>query len=150
VQLSYDARLRGRQLLPELLGAVALGSVVAAEMRAGGWPLGLSLVAWAMLAVKAVCAVLYVRTRLRYDRGQAPGRATPVASHVGALLLALTLAGAGYAPWQTVAAFALLLARATYGLSSLHRRVRPQVVGIQEVVFGVSFVLLVALGYTFF
>ena len=35
-QLAYDARLQGRQLLPELLGAVALGSVVAAEMRAGG------------------------------------------------------------------------------------------------------------------
>ena len=147
-QLAYDARLQGRQLVPELLGAVALGSVVAGEMRAAGLPLGSSLAAWAVLVAKAVGAVLYVRGRLRCDRGLAPNRAAVVASHVGALLLALTLARAGYAPWLAVPAFVLLLARAAYGLSSVHRRVRPQVVGIQEMAYGFSFVLLVAIGYT--
>lgn len=147
-QLAYDARLQGRQLVPELLGAVALGSVVAGEMRAAGLPLGSSLAAWAVLVAKAVGAVLYVRGRLRCDRGLAPNRAAVVTSHVGALLLALTLARAGYTPWLAVPAFVLLLARAAYGLSSVHRRVRPQVVGIQEMAYGFSFVLLVAIGYT--
>jgi hypothetical protein len=146
-QLAYDSRLQGRQLLPELLGAVALSSVVAAEMRAEGFAVGPSLAAWAVLAARAQSAVLYVRARLRYDRGLAPGRAAALASHVGALLLAYTLARAGYTPWLVVPAFALLLARAIYGLSRLRARVRPQVVGIQEMAYGFSFVVLVALGY---
>ena len=147
VQLAFDARLQGRQLLPELLGAVALGSVVAAQMRAAGLPLGLSLAAWAVLAAKAAGAILYVRARLRYDRGLAPNRAAAVASHVGGFLLALALARAGDAPWLAVAAFVLLLARAVYGLSRHHRRVRPQVVGLQEMAFGFAFVFLLAIGY---
>lgn len=146
-QLAYAARLQSRHLLPELLGGVALGSVVAAEMRAAGLPFGPALAAWVVLAAKAVGAVLYVRARLRYDRGLAPNRAGPVASHAGALLMGLALAGSGYAPWLVVPAFALLLARAAYGLSRFHRRVRPQVVGIQEMVYGFSFVLIVAAGY---
>jgi hypothetical protein len=146
-QLAYGARLQGRQLLPELLGSVALGSVVAAEMRAGGRAFGPSLAAWAVLAAKAVGAILYVRARLRCDRGLAPDRAVPVASHAGALLMGMALAGAGYTPWLVVPAFALLLARAAYGLSRFHRQVRPQVVGIHELLYGFSFVLIVAVGY---
>jgi hypothetical protein len=146
-QLAYDSRLQGRQLLPELLGAVALSSVVAAEMRAEGFAVGPSLAAWAVLAARAQSAVLYVRARLRYDRGLAPGRAAALVSHLGALLLAFTLARTGYTPWVVVPAFGLLLVRALYGLSPLRARVRPQVVGIQEMAFGFSFVLLVALGY---
>ncbi|MFI5183469.1 MAG: YwiC-like family protein [Vicinamibacteria bacterium] len=146
-QLAYDARLQGRQLLPELLGAVALGSVVAAEMRAAGLPLAQSLAAWALLAAKSVGAVLYVRTRLRHDRGLVPNRAPALASHVGAFVLALVLARTGYAPWLAVPAFALLLARTTHGLSPLHRRVRPQAVGLQEMAYGFAVVLLLAIGY---
>ena len=146
-QLAFDTRHQGRQLLPELLGAVALSSVVAAEMRAAGWPLGASLAGWALLAAKAVGAVLYVRARLRYDRGLAPDRTAALASNAGAVLLGLALAGSGYAPWLTAPAFTLLLARAAYGLSPLHRRVRPQVVGILEMAYGFCFVLILALGY---
>ena len=146
-QLAYDSRLQGRQLLPELLGAVALGSVVAAEMRAAGLSWGPSLAAWAVLAARAVGAVLYVRGRLRHDRGLAPYPVAAVAWHLGALLLALTLTRAGYMPWPLVPAFALLLARAVYGLSPLQRPVRPPVVRIQEVAYGFCFVMLGAIGY---
>jgi hypothetical protein len=148
-QLAYDARHQGRQLLPELLGAVALSSVVAAEMRAAGMPFGPCLAAWAVLAAKAVGAVLYVRARLRYDRGLAPDRTAAMASHALALLLAFVLARTGYTPWLVLPAFGFLLARAAYGLSHLHRPVRPQKVGIQEMAYGFSFVLLMAIGYTF-
>jgi YwiC-like protein len=148
VQLAYDARLQSRQLLPELMGAVALGSVAAAEMRAAGLLLVACLAAWALLAAKATGAVLYVRARLRHDRGLAAHRTAAVAFHVGALGLALVLARAGYAPWLAVPAFVLLLARAAHGLSRVHPRVRPQVVGIHEMAYGFSFVLLLAVGYT--
>lgn len=146
-QLAYDSGGQGRRLLPELLGGVALSCVVAAEMRAAGWPFGPSLAAWAVVAAKAIGAVLYVRARLRYDRGLAPNRIVPVVSHVATLLLGLALARTGYVPWVVVPASTLLLTRAAFGLSSLHRRVRPQAVGVQEMAYGFSFVLIVALGY---
>jgi hypothetical protein len=68
-------------------------------------------------------------------------------SHVLALALAVGLVFAGHAPWAAVAAFALLLLRAAYGLSPLHALVRPRVVGMQEVGFGLAFVLILAVGY---
>lgn len=147
VQLAYDAGHQGRRLLPELLGGVALGSVAAAEMRAADLPLAAALAAWALLAAKAVATVLYVRARLRCDRGLRPDRTGAVAAHAGAFVLAATLAVVAQAPWLAAAAFALLLARSVHGLSRFHRLVRPQVVGMQEMAYGLSFVLVMALGY---
>ena len=147
VQFAYDARHQGRQLVPELLGGVALGSVATAEMRAASLPLAPAVIAWALLAAKAVATVLYVRARLRYDRGLKPDRSGAVAAHGAALALAVALAAAGRAPWLAAAAFTLLLARAFHGLSPFHRQMRPQLVGLQEMAFGFSFVLIVALGY---
>jgi hypothetical protein len=146
-QLAYDAGHQGRRLLPELLGGVALGSVAAAEMRAADLPLAAALAMWALLAAKAIATVLYVRARLRCDRGLQPDRTGAVAAHAGALVFAATLAVVAQAPWLAAAAFALLLARSLHGLSRFHRRVRPQAVGVQEMAYGFSFVLVVALGY---
>ena len=50
-------------------------------------------------------------------------------------------------PWLGVAAFAILFARATHGLSPWHRRVRPQVVGFTELAYGTLTALLLWIGY---
>jgi hypothetical protein len=63
------------------------------------------------------------------------------------ILPAWALARAGDAPWLAVVALVVLLARAVYGLSPLRRPLRPQGVGIQEMIYGLSFVLLLAIGY---
>ncbi|HET9314998.1 MAG TPA: YwiC-like family protein [Vicinamibacteria bacterium] len=147
VQLAHDVRNRGRHLLPELLGGVALGSVAAAEVRAGGWSLAAALVAWAVMALKAVAAILYVRARLRCDRGLEFGRAAVIVIHVLGIAGALVLAAQGRLPWLAAAAFAVLLARAVHGLSRFHRRVRPQAVGFLEMAYGLGFVLTTAAGY---
>ncbi len=144
-QLAYSARNQGRALLPELLGGVALSSVVAAEMRAAGLPLAPSLAVWAVFAARAVGAILYVRARLRLDRGLAPDRALPVAAHAMGLLLAVALSRAALLPWLAAPAFALLLLRAAYGLSPYRRRVSPRVVGMSELAYGIGFVVMLAL-----
>ena len=147
LQLWYDARLQGRQLLPELLGGVALGAGASALMLAGGWAMAPALAAWALLAAKAVASVVYIRARLRLDRGQPASRGPGVLAHVAALGLAVTLALFGWGPWLGVAAFTVLLARAAHGLSSWHRRVRPQVVGFTELAYGTLTALLLCIGY---
>jgi hypothetical protein len=147
VQLTLDARHQGRALLPELMGGVALGSVAAAEIRAAGWSLAVALAAWAVMAVKAAAAILYVRARLRCDRGLPFGRTAVVAVHVAAIGGAVVLAALGGAPWLAAAAFVLLLARALHGLSRFHRRVRPRSLGFMEMGYGIAFVAFTVLGY---
>jgi hypothetical protein len=147
LQLWYDARLQGRQLAPELLGGVALGASASALMLAGGWAMAPALAAWGLLAAKAVAAVVYVRARLRLDRGQAAARWPGLVVHTVALGGAAALAAAQVAPWLAVAAFAVLLARAAHGLSPWHRRVRPQVVGFSELAYGVFTAMVVSIGF---
>jgi len=147
VQFVHDVRNRGRHILPELLGGIALGSVAAAEVRAAGWTMAAALVAWAVMAAKAAVAILYVRARLRCDRGLEFGRAAVIATHVLAIAGAALLAAQGRLPWLAAAAFAVLLARAVHGLSRFHRRVRPQAVGFAEMAYGIGFVLATAAGY---
>ena len=101
---------------------------------------------WVLLALRAVTAVLYVRARLRLDRGLDASPRAVHASHGAALAASGGLAAAGWAPWLAPAAFLVLLARAELGLSSRRRRVRPQVVGL-EIGYGLMTVLALAIGY---
>jgi hypothetical protein len=147
LQLVHDLRSQGRQLLPELLGGVALGSVAASALWAAGWGPAPAFAAWALVALKAVGAVLYVRARLRCDRGLAFNRTSVLLAHGVAVAAACGLAVLQLAPWLAAAALAVLLARSAWGLSRFHRKVRPQRVGIVELVYGVLFIVLTAVGY---
>lgn len=146
-QLTHDARNHGRALWPELAGGVALGSVAAAELWAGGAPPATALAVWMLLAAKAVGAVLYVRARLRCDRGAPFDRAGVLAAHAALVALAALLAAGGYGPWIAAAAAGALFARAGHGLSRFHRRVRPQTVGFTEMAYGIAFAAALAAGY---
>jgi YwiC-like protein len=147
LQLWYDARLQGRQLLPELLGGIALGAGASALMLAGGWAMAPALAMWALLAARTAASVVYVRARLRIDRGQGAARWPGLVLHAGGLVLAAVLAWRGWGPALALAAFAVLLARAAHGLSGWHRRVRPQTVGFTELGYGALFAALLAVGY---
>jgi hypothetical protein len=147
VQLVHDSRNQGRHLLPELLGGVALGAIVAGELMAAGWDVTRAFAAWGLVALKAVGAILYVRARLRCDRGLALSRSPVLATHALALGASGALAAFQLAPALAVVAFGVLLARSGYGLSRFHRRVRPQAVGIMELAYGICFVVLLAAGY---
>ncbi|HSB62068.1 MAG TPA: YwiC-like family protein [Vicinamibacteria bacterium] len=149
VQVLYDARNRSRSLAPELSGAVALGSLASGIALAGGWTLAPALALWALLGSRAVASVLYVRARLRLDRGQEPSLLPAWASHLAAVGLAAALFRAGWAPALAVLALSVLLLRAAHGLSPWHRPVRPQVVGLLETGFGALTVVLLTLGYRF-
>lgn len=147
VQLSYDARNRGRELPAQILGSVAPGALASAIAVAGGWTLGSALALWLILAARAIASVLYVRARLRLDRGL-PHDATPVrAGHLAALLAVGGLAAAGRAPWLAVVAFGALLVRAARGLAEDRRPMRPRALGLQELAFGLLTALVVGLGY---
>jgi hypothetical protein len=145
--LAFDALGRSREVLPEAAGAIALGASATAIALAGGAPASLAWGAWALLALRALTSVLYVRARIRLDRGLAAGPRAVLAAHAAALAVAAGLASAGWAPWLAPAAFFVLFARAAWRLSSRRRPVRPQTLGFQELACGLLTLALLATGY---
>jgi len=145
--LAGDLRGGSRDALPEAAGGVALGASVSAIALAGGAAAGPAFGAWALLALRGVTAILYVRARLRLDRALPAGISLTLASHVGAIAAAALLAAAGWGPWLAVLALALLLLRAAHGLSSRRPQLRPQALGFREMGWGLATLLLIAVGY---
>jgi hypothetical protein len=146
-----DLRGRGREALPEMAGALGLGASATAIILAGGGEPGTAWLAWALVAGRAVTAILYVRARVRADRGitleERASLARPVmAVHALALLGALSAAGVGAVSPLAASAFLLLMIRAVHGLAPGCAPIRAQVLGIQEVIFGLVCLGLFAAG----
>ena len=142
-----DASGRSRDVAAELAGAAALSASVGAITLAGGWSTTAALLLWLVLAARSATAILYVRARLRLDRGVAAGTPLVVASHGLALFVSAGLAAVAALPWLAVAAFAALLARAAHGVSTSRALLKPKQLGRQELGYGALVLLLLALGY---
>jgi len=147
IQLAFDVTSRSRDWLPEVAGPTALASVASSIALAGGWSPEAALPLWAIVAARAVPTVLYVRARLRLEKGVAIISAPILVAHAAALIAVIGLAAAGLAPWLAAIALVILLLRAAYGLSSYRKPVPARIIGFQELAFGVTTVLLVSVGY---
>jgi hypothetical protein len=148
-QLVYDARNRGRELVPELAGATAIGALAAVVAMAGGWALGPSLLLWLVLSARTIPSILYVRTRLRLEYGRPVDRRPALLSNAVALALVVTLAAAGLLPVLAVAAFLVLSGRAALGLSRWRRPTKAMHIGFREMAFGLLVVGCTAAGFAF-
>ena len=146
VQLAYEVRNRSRAPAPQVAGAAALAAVASAVLLAGAWTPFNACVVGGLCAARGVSSVLYVRTRLRLDRGLGAGRSLPLAVHVAMLASTIGLWHADHAGLATVAAFALLLLRAVWGLSAWRGVAPPKVVGFQELGLGLTTMALVCAG----
>ena len=134
VQIVYDALGRSRDPLAEMSGAVAMSSVAAAIGLAGGLPGAAAFALSGIIVARSIPAIVYVRVLL--GRGRAW---VAVALHVLAVA-AVALFASPFA----VAAMAVLLLRATWGLT--HPVPRAQTIGWREIAFGALTVGLAALG----
>lgn len=152
VQLGYERRNRGRDLLPELLAALAMTALGPVILLLGGAPVSVAISCWALLAGRNLSAVLYVRARLRLDRGNGRWRAAggwPALIAAGAAaLLASAVVWAGAAPAAAAVLFAGLLGRAALGLSPMRRPANAKVIGITEMLLGAATALVLGLAWT--
>ena len=146
----YDQR-PGRFWQAELTAPVAFAAIVAAVALADGWGWPAALGLWGFMVARAVPAVLFIRARLRLDKGRPAGPGESLAAVVGAHALAVSgvvaLVWAGWLPWAGIVATAVLLARAVWGLSPWRWRSSVIALGFLETGFGLLAVLIVALGY---
>lgn len=147
LQLFHDIRNQSRAVTAELAGTLATGALASSMVMLQGWALIPALGLWLIMAAKATTAVLYVRSRLRLERVQSAGIAFTVAVHIAALTLLVIAAAYGWIRWIAPFALGMLMVRAAIGLSPLRKTRPPKIIGMQEVVYGLSFVLLIVLGY---
>jgi hypothetical protein len=147
VYAAYDVSNQARRLLPELAAPMGLSAAAPAIALAGGWEPAGAWTLWLLLQARAVPSILYVRARLRLERGAEIDRRPSAWSHLGALLLGAGLAARGLAPWLAAVALAVLLARSVRGLSASRRPAKAKEVGFSELAFGLGYVAATAVGF---
>jgi len=136
LQFAYDARNRGRAVMPELLGAVAMGAVAASIAIAASKPIALAL--WMIAVSRSIPAIVYVRELLGRGRGA-------LVAHVLAIVAAVALWRMSFAPFAAAVVFAALLVRAIVGLN----RPRPaaKTIGITELIYGAVAIVTIGVAY---
>jgi hypothetical protein len=144
LQLWFDARGQGRELLPEIAGAAAMGAMAAAIALAAGSSLQLAAGLWLVLAMRSAAAIYYARAQVRRARGERV-EAAP-AYWVELLAVAGLAAGAwvDLVPWLSVGALATLVPLSVY---TFNRPPAPaRVVGWTQIGMGLLIVAATAVG----
>jgi hypothetical protein len=144
VELWFDARSRGRRLVPELCGAVGITATVAAIAIAGGESSSLALALWTVLAARAVASVPFARVQvLRLKSGLTSTRVSDVAQCAGVALAAV----AAFLDGAVVAGAAAVAVVAAIQFSWSRGPARPaKVVGFSQLGFGLAVVATTAVG----
>ncbi|MFT3745124.1 MAG: YwiC-like family protein [Pyrinomonadaceae bacterium] len=150
-QIYCDAKRKSRGLLAELLGSTALTASVAVITLAAGWDLPRSLALWGIMIARLIPSIIYVRNRLRLEKGKPYTRLQPFAAHVLALFFATALAVFGYTSHLMIPMYGILLVRCVAGLSSYRKKVKATRIGVGEVIYGTLTVICLIVGcYTGF
>ena len=144
---AFDVSNQARRLLPELVAPMGLAAAAPAIALAGGWGWAGAWTLWLLLQARAVPSILYVRARLRLERGNEIDRRPSFLSHLAAVAIGVALWEADLAPILAAGALTVLLARSVRGLSANRRPARAKEVGFSELAFGLGFVLATVLGY---
>ncbi|MDP2653088.1 MAG: YwiC-like family protein [Candidatus Omnitrophota bacterium] len=147
LQIYFAVGRNEKTLAAEIMGGLATGSVAAAITIAGGFSLPAAFAVWAALMVRGATSIVYVRHRLRKSRDEKYSLRNVTLAHAGGLLALVGLQAMYGLPIIIILSFLVLFARAVYYLevcSSFHR---PQVVGIQEIIFGLFNSVMIVLSF---
>ena len=144
VQLGYEARSRGRRLVPELAGAVSVCSVAAMIVLADGRSGRLAAGIWLVLAARAVTSIPHVREMIArlHSRPIRPmiSRVADGAAISGVAAAALT--DHGLVAGGLAVAVVVSIQRLT-----THRPVpRPAILGMRQMAMGLAVVVATAAG----
>ena len=142
----YDKR-PGRHWQAELSAPVAFSAVVMSVALAGGFTWLVSLSLWGFMIARAIPAILFVRARLRLDKGKPISPWGTIAAHILAAVAVGLMVLPGWLPTTAAFAAVMLLGRAIWGLSVYRWRSSVKALGFLETAAGLLSVLLVAIGF---
>jgi hypothetical protein len=142
-----DASRKSRETLPELLAASVLATSIAALSLAAGLGYPFAAAMWLTMVARLIPSVLYVRNRLRLEKGKGHSFAASVASHIAAVVVLCGLYYSGFGSILTVLVAVFLCVRSITGLSSQRKRLTAKQLGVREVIYGVLYALSVVAGF---
>ncbi|MBX3298414.1 MAG: YwiC-like family protein [Acidobacteria bacterium] len=146
-QIYIDASGQSRKLIPELTGAIVMSASMASIGLSANMPFANAVALWAIFASRSIASILYVRERLRLEKGKWYSRIIPTLAHVAALLLVSMLAFYGLSSFLTIMAMSILAYRAIAGLSPGRTRMKAMQIGVWEIIYGTAVVLSVVIGH---
>ncbi|MGB2912234.1 MAG: YwiC-like family protein [Pyrinomonadaceae bacterium] len=146
-QIYIDASRQSRKLIPELTGAVVMSASIAAIGLSANMPLVNAAALWAIFASRSLSSILYVRERLRLEKGKHYSRMIPTLAHIAALFMTAALAYYGLSPFLTILAMSVLAYRAITGLSPDRNKMKAMQIGVWEIIYGLIVVLSVVIGH---
>ncbi len=134
-----------KEFTAELSGVLSLGAVAASIVLAAGHSYAQAFVLWAILAVRAVTSIIYVRERLNQSHGKINNYGLVNFVHIaGVALLGMLVLAHLVSSLLFIAGFLLVIR-----LWFLYQRqpITAKNLGLQESVLGIAFVVLVAFAF---
>jgi hypothetical protein len=146
VQAAYDFRNQSRELLPELVGAIALGLSASIIVRLANWDFVPALALWLLMVARAVPSIVFVRVLLRKQKGREVQFWDVYLLHGLAIVICLGFAFANLLPYLSVLVMLILAIRAYLSLNHTEP-IAAKIIGFREIGFGLMTVGLTAFGF---
>jgi len=147
MQMYWDVNRKSRELIPELSGAISMSSSIAVIALAAGMSSTTAAALWILFVSRGIPSILYVRERLKLEKGKHFSRSLPTIAHIAALIGVAILVYNRLLPYLVIFAMAILLIRTVSGLSPRRRKLKAMQIGIREVIYGTMIVLSLIVGH---
>ena len=142
-----DASRKSREMLSELLGASILSTSIASISLASGQSYLFAAAMWVTMLARLVPSIIYVRNRLRLEKGKEHSIGWPFAVHIAAVVVLGILVFYGLGSILTLVVAAFLLERSVTGLSASRKIQTAKQLGVREVIYGVIYAISVVIGF---
>ena len=143
VELWFDMHSRGRRLLPELAGAIGIGSVASAIALADGFADPSAWGLWLVVAARVVATIPFVRTQILRGHGRA---ARLWHSDVAQGIAVVAATGGALASWLPPAAAVVIGLLAVFNVVAARFPPRPaMILGVQQTFVGIALVVTTAI-----
>ncbi len=144
VAFLYDLRAQSREVVPEVVGSVAIAAVAAMGTLAGGGSGALALGAWLILGARVFSSIPHVRAQVRRIHGR---EVAPGPGLVGDLAAVITALAAVLLERTLLLGAAAIVCLVLVQRVTLRRPPRPaRILGARQMVLGFAVVGLTALG----
>lgn len=142
-----DASRKSREMPSELLGAAVLSTSIASVVLASGHSYLFAGAMWLTMLARLIPSIVYVRNRLRLEKGKDYSTTWPLAVHLTAVVVLAGFVYFGFGSILTLFVSAFLLARSVSGLSESRKIQTAKQLGVREVIYGVVYALSVIVGF---
>jgi hypothetical protein len=145
--LFLEVNGEGRSLWGEVCGVIAMSSTAALIAVSGGWSVMAAEALGVLMILRSVPTILYVRTRLRLEKGKDAAVGAVIIVHIVSLAAVVAMAATNSLPVLATLPYAVLLIRGVIGVSELRRPAKAKAIGIAELLYGSATVIVLIIAY---